>query len=132
MCLSSIRTESLWFAHCCPFVVCLIPGKHACEMNECLSQLCYIEILATEMPQFKKKREKIYILTCCSLLPLFYMVYASAKPKAHTLHIQDSYLILTLNSGCTSVHRIPKLWLIGYEGSLVSNCIMTLKNMDIA
>lgn len=81
------------------------------------------------MPQFKNG-EKIYILMGCSLLPLFYMVYASEKPKAHTPHIQDSYLILTRNSGCTSVHRRPKLWLLGYEGSLVSNCIMILKNMD--
>lgn len=29
-------------------------GKQACEMNNCLSQLCYNSILAAEMPQFKK------------------------------------------------------------------------------
>ena len=81
------------FPMLCPVLsVCSLPdtwsmvGKQACEMNNCLSTLCYNSILAAEMPQFKKGK-KIYILMCCSQLPLFYMVYASEKPKAHnTLH----------------------------------------------
>lgn len=81
MCLSSIRTESLWFAHCCPFVVCLIPGKHACEMNECLSQLCYIEILATEMPQFKKKGKKSTFLRAVRYYLYFIWFTQVQSPK---------------------------------------------------
>lgn len=65
------------FPMLCPVLsVCSLPdtwtmvGKQACDMNNCLSQLCYNSILTAEMPQFKKgKNLHSYVLfTVTSIL----------------------------------------------------------------